>query len=489
MLNKSTFPQKVSALLVYGRPPLVFFAMVCAIAVMWAPHALFYVTGVMLLFVSMSFDIAGGWFTARYPTTNMTLAKLADRTMDKVVYSIIFPLVSVGMMWRLAWAPPGQTRAMTIHAILVLLLTISVLVRDNFTQFIRSCVFPPRDQEPETREFMRLRTTAAAPVGVLLYIHAFYPAAAETSMWIQPISWLAELPLRFYFIIEILLLIITFGSIAVHCRKYGSLCLDEVCSDDDRLRRKILAFFPNALTVINALMGILAVFFAYQGLTRQAFLFLIGAAIFDKLDGALARKLRLVEPQPKTEKGRPVSLGGILDDIADSISFCLAPALIFYLTHAAAPDPAFPKSWLAAAAATYFGMGVLRLIYFTLDRSPIPGFFKGMPTPAAALLVVAPTLIFVQTVGTAPEAARFWQMFSLAIMFITSLTMNLYRVHYIHLGRFMERKPWFGRVIFLLVLFFVFTPYFGYFSLTCLLLYLLSPLRTRKLEPREDCED
>ena len=54
-----------------------------------------------------------------------------------------------------------------------------------------------------------------------------------------------------------------------------------------------LAFFPNALTVMNAMMGLLAVFFAYQGRIREAYFFLIGATMFDKLDGALARKLGL----------------------------------------------------------------------------------------------------------------------------------------------------------------------------------------------------
>lgn len=486
MANKTTLPQKLSALLIYGRPPLVFFAMVCAFVVMWKRNAFSYQTGVLLLLISMGFDLAGGWFTARYPP-NMTLAKLADRTMDKVVYSIIFPLISAGMMWRLAWTPQSARKGMTIHAILVLLLTISVLVRDNFTHFIRSYALP-KDQEPETREFMRLRIMAAAPLGVLLYIHAFYPAAAEARHLIWPIARLANLPLRFFFILEIIMLIITFGSIAVHCRRYGALCLDEVCSDDDRLRKKILSFFPNALTILNAFMGLLAVFFAYQGLTRHAYLFLIGAAIFDKLDGALARKLRLIEPRPQKEAPAQLSLGGILDDIADAISFCLSPALIFYLTYSDSPLQTFSKTWIAIAACLYFFMGVLRLIYFTLDRNPIPGFFKGMPTPAAALLVVAPIVIFSQALADFPETVRFWQIMSFSLMVTAAFAMNLYPVHYLHFGRFMEKKPWFGRVIFLLLLLFIFTPYLGHFSLTCLALYLISPLWTRRIEPGKPTE-
>ena len=42
-----------------------------------------------------------------------------------------------------------------------------------------------------------------------------------------------------------------------------------------------------------------------------------------------------------------------------------------------------PIGWVAAF---YALMGVVRLIYFTLDNTPIPGFFKGLPTPAAWLM-------------------------------------------------------------------------------------------------------
>jgi CDP-diacylglycerol--serine O-phosphatidyltransferase len=100
MQSKKNFPQKLTALLIYGRPPLVLGGMVCAIAVMWNRSLSLYVTGVFLLLISMSFDVVDGWFAARYPP-HATMANLADRVMDKIVYSIIFPLVSVGMMWRL----------------------------------------------------------------------------------------------------------------------------------------------------------------------------------------------------------------------------------------------------------------------------------------------------------------------------------------------------------------------------------------------------
>ena len=481
MQSKKNFPQKLTALLIYGRPPLVLGGMICAIAVMWNRSLPLYVAGVFLLLISMSFDMVDGWFAARYPP-HATMASLADRVMDKIVYSIIFPLVSVGMMWRLIFIAPDHTRPEVLHAILVLVLCITVLIRDSFAHFVRSCAIQ-QGFESETMEFTRLRTMVAAPVGALLYIHAFFlPGKGESAIYLF-ISRLADLPLRTYFIIEIIFLIINFGSIAGLCRKYGTLLLNEVCHEDDLLRRRILAFFPNALTVLNALMGLLAVLFTHQGLIRQAYLFLVGAAIFDKLDGALARKLGLTEPSSLQKTGSRMTLGGLLDDIADGISFCLAPALIFHMTLADYPAAGLEQPWPTVVAGAYFLLGVTRLIYFTFDRAPIPGFFKGMPTPAAALLVVAPLLMFKQATETSMATAPFWGIFCFSIMIVSSLAMNLYPVHYLHIGRFMDSNPWFGRFNMVLLLVFLFTPYFGYVALIYLLLYLLSPPFTRRLEP------
>ena len=72
---KPKFPQRLTAFLVYGRPPLVFGGLVCAIAVMWNRSYTLYMIGIVLLFISMSFDMVGGWFTARYPP-HPTLADL-----------------------------------------------------------------------------------------------------------------------------------------------------------------------------------------------------------------------------------------------------------------------------------------------------------------------------------------------------------------------------------------------------------------------------
>jgi phosphatidylserine synthase len=257
-----------------------------------------------------------------------------------------------------------------------------------------------------------------------------------------------------------------------------------ICLGNERLRRRILAFFPNAFTVMNAIMGLLAVFFAYQGRLRAVYLFMIGAALFDKLDGAVARRLGLTEPLPTESNGeRSIKLGAILDDISDTISFCIAPAWIFYITLSSFSVPVIQKIPLGWVAWFYALLGVSRLVFFTLDKSPIPGFFKGFPVLAAALLSLSPLIIFVQAVNDSSEWARHWGIFSCGLIIFTAIMMNLYPIRYLHLGCFMSRHPWFARGTLLLIIVTIFTPYFGHISLLYMICFLLSPLITWRIDP------
>jgi phosphatidylserine synthase len=128
-------------------------------------------------------------------------------------------------------------------------------------------------------------------------------------------------------------------------------------------------------------------------------------------------------------------------------------------------------------------MGGLRLIYFTVDKSPVPGFFKGLPTPAAALLVTAPLLMLMQGVSEGANDIRFWALFCAGLMAFTALLMNAYPIRYLHYGRFMNRRPLFSGIIMVAGFAVVFTPYFGHFALLCMILYVLSPLWTWKISP------
>jgi CDP-diacylglycerol--serine O-phosphatidyltransferase len=478
-MMRSQLPAKVAAILVYSRPILVFAGMVCALAVMWERDPAVYTLGVSFLLASMTLDVVDGWFAARYRPQAL-LASLADRIMDKLVYSIIFPVIAVGTMWRLIGVE--FSRIQLLHAIFVLLLCVTVLIRDNFAGFMRSFAIR-QGNDPESIEFTRLRTTVAAPVSVLLYAYAFYVPEGPSSWIYFGVAWMATLPLRTLWIIEILFLIINFGSIAGYCRKYGTVCLDELCFGDHVLRRKILSVLPNALTVMNAMMGLMGVFFAYQGQFREMYFMLIGAATFDKLDGAVARRLGLTEPLPDQSPHRKINLGNLMDDFADAISFCIAPAWIYYMAMIHFSNGRIgivPIGWIAIA---YGLAGLLRLVYFTIDKHPIPGFFKGLPTPAAALLVLSPIVICEQVAVSFPEWVGWWRYIATLLMLLAAILMNTYRVQYIHMGRAMSRNRWLNRTVVVVLIFCVLTPYLGIVSLIVMTLYLFSPLVTGRVAP------
>ncbi len=462
---------------------MAFGGLVCAIAVMWTKNPYLYALGVMFLFVSTGFDMFSAWVGSKNISIP-PLAHLADRIMDKLIYSIIFPVVAVGEMWRLYQYPTAPTNAQRLHAIFILILCITVLVRDNFAHFMRDFSIR-KGEQPESRELTTLRIMVAAPVAAILYAHAFYIPGIENTTLFSWLSFFDGISLKLLFLIEIIFLVINFGSMARFCKKYGTLCLDEVCVENDRLRKRILSFFPNSLTVMNALMGVMSVFFAYQGRIQEAFLIVIGAAFFDKLDGAVARKLGLV-PQPDQENDTPkISLGGILDDIADATSFCICPAWIFYIVFSQYGKPVAFFLPTGFVAVFYAAMGIARLVYFTLDKNPIPGRFKGLPTPGAALLVLAPILIFHQNLtGAGGLTSVLWGKFNYFWMLLIGIMMNLYPVHYVHMGRFMDRRPKLAIASASVLFVFLFTDYFGYIAFVFLTAYLLSPFVEQMRERR-----
>jgi CDP-diacylglycerol---serine O-phosphatidyltransferase len=122
---------------------------------------------------------------------------------------------------------------------------------------------------------------------------------------------------------------------------------------------------PNVFTMGNLLFGVFSITSNMSGFIEIASVFIFLSAVFDFLDGKIARKLRVNS-----------ELGVELDSLADIVSFGVAPALIF---HAIAPP-----SLLTSLAFVFFPtLGALRLARFSVK--PTIGYFKGLPIPAAGL--------------------------------------------------------------------------------------------------------
>ena len=77
---------------------------------------------------------------------------------------------------------------------------------------------------------------------------------------------------------------------------------------------------PNVLTLAALCSGLTAIRFALQGEFRLAVIAIIVAAIFDALDGRVARRL-----------GVTSRFGAELDSLSDFLCFGVSPALVLYL--------------------------------------------------------------------------------------------------------------------------------------------------------------
>lgn len=133
---------------------------------------------------------------------------------------------------------------------------------------------------------------------------------------------------------------------------------------------------PNALTCCNLLSGCIATSFAYNGDIRIAFLFIILGAVFDFLDGMVARLLHVSSP-----------IGKELDSLADNITFGVAPSMmVFYeLGQLNCPDFLEPLTGILPYTAFLIAaFSALRLAKFNIDERQSLSFI-GLPTPANAL--------------------------------------------------------------------------------------------------------
>lgn len=148
-----------------------------------------------------------------------------------------------------------------------------------------------------------------------------------------------------------------------------------------RFRRVPLRYvLPNLVTLVALCLGMTAIRFSAEGRFEQAVYLIILAAIFDGLDGRIARAL----------KGTS-RFGAELDSLADFLDFGVAPAMVLYFWSL---NGIRNLGWFAPMV---FAIAcALRLARFNvaLDDAGKPAwsanFFTGMPAPAGAGVVLLP---------------------------------------------------------------------------------------------------
>lgn len=189
---------------------------------------------------------------------------------------------------------------------------------------------------------------------------------------------------------------------------------------------------PNIFTLLNLFCGCIAIVFIFQNeltyvtngedglvffLPEKMFMasaFIGLAAVIDFLDGLVARLLN-----------RASEMGKQLDSIADVVSFGVAPGLIVYQflrLSFAQHENGLDVSWLWLLPAFLIPCaGAYRLARFNLDTSQAYGF-KGVPIPAAGLLVASFPLIYGHTTNarllTVLTSEWFWYVVIAALAYL-----------------------------------------------------------------------
>ena len=164
-------------------------------------------------------------------------------------------------------------------------------------------------------------------------------------------------------------------------------------------RKGVAYLLPSLMTAGNLFCGFMAVLQIIQGSLLQAeaniawtqpyetsLLWILGAFIFDMLDGRVARL-----------GGHESAFGREFDSLADIISFGIAPALlVFKIVLAELPAR---LGWMIGFV--YLVCGAMRLARFNTlavqpSTTPRSKDFSGFPIPAAAGLVASVTLLLLK---------------------------------------------------------------------------------------------
>jgi len=157
--------------------------------------------------------------------------------------------------------------------------------------------------------------------------------------------------------------------------------LDKLDSEDVRAQRLAMYIYilPNLMTTGNLFSGFFAVIQSIKGNYLYAAYAIVVAAVFDQLDGRLARLTR------STSK-----FGAEYDSLCDLVSFGMAPGVLLFLW---ALQPFGRLGWVACFL--FVACGALRLARFNVQANVVEkNYFQGLPIPMAAGIVASSVLAF-----------------------------------------------------------------------------------------------
>jgi len=142
--------------------------------------------------------------------------------------------------------------------------------------------------------------------------------------------------------------------------------------------RRGIYLLPNLFTTCSLFCGFYSIIASFNGFFIRAAWAIVVSAIFDWLDGKVARASHTNS-----------HFGEEYDSLSDLIAFGVGPAVMIY---AWALIPFGRIGWLAAFL--YVACAALRLARFNVNAGSVEmKYFQGMPTPAAAGILATIILI------------------------------------------------------------------------------------------------
>lgn len=141
--------------------------------------------------------------------------------------------------------------------------------------------------------------------------------------------------------------------------------------------RRLAFFLPNTFTALNMACGFFSIILGWKGEFYQASMILVLGAIFDSVDGRVARMT-----------GTQSAFGEQFDSISDVVSFGVAPAFLVY-------NKFFSDLGRIGLITSFIFLlcGALRLARFNANIDKVSSeYFQGLPIPSGALAMVGLTL-------------------------------------------------------------------------------------------------
>lgn len=145
------------------------------------------------------------------------------------------------------------------------------------------------------------------------------------------------------------------------------------------IENKRWAFFlPNTFTALNMACGFMGILYGFHGEFYKACMFIVLGAIFDSVDGRVAR---LTNTQS--------SFGEQFDSMSDLVSFGVSPAIVYYFRF-------LSTSGRPGMVSAFFFIlcGALRLARFNANIDRVKSdYFQGLPIPGGATAAISLILI------------------------------------------------------------------------------------------------